>query len=52
MVRQAPAEEGASDHDLSHDHDHGHHAHDHHDHTHVDAVSGMVRLEHSIGQRL
>ncbi len=54
MVRQAPAAEGASDHDHSHDHhhdhDHDHHAHDHHDHTHVDAVSGMVRLEHSIGR--
>lgn len=54
MVRQASAEEGASDHDHSHDHhhdhDHDHHAHDHHDHTHVDAVSGMVRLEHSIGR--
>ena len=51
MERQASAPEASSDHDHEHHHDHDHHhGHDHHDHTHVDAVSGMVRLEHPIAR--
>ena len=46
MVRQDSAAAVSNDHDHGHDH----HGHDHHDHTHVDAVSGMVRLEHPVSR--